>query len=125
MTPWLSMGARYSYTSGTPYNRLFRNDVTGSYENYVAPVGTNAGTNINDPSDDRQLRLPDIQNLNAQFAFNFQPLIGARLEAYVDVLNVLGLRTTTAVTENDGPSFGQPSARLAPLHIRLGARYRY
>jgi hypothetical protein len=125
IAPWLSMGARYSYISGTPYNRLFRNDVTGSYENYAAATGMNAGTNLNDPGDDRQLRLPDVQSLNAQFALNFQPLIGARLEAYVDVLNVLGLRTMTAATENEGPSFGQPTARLAPLHIRLGARYRY
>jgi hypothetical protein len=63
--------------------------------------------------------------LSVQVAFNFEPLIGQHLETYVDVLNALGLRTTTAVTENDGPSFGQPSARMAPFHIRFGLRYRY
>ena len=47
------------------------------------------------------------------------------LGAEVEDLNVLGSRTVTSVTENDGPSFGQPTARLSPLHIRLGARYRY
>jgi hypothetical protein len=122
---WLSLGARYQYISGTPYNRFFRNDVTGSYENVNARVGINPGTNINDPADDRELRLPDQQSLNAQVAFNFAPIIGQKLEVYVDWLNVLGLRTTTSVTENEGPSFGQPSGRMAPMRIRLGARYRY
>jgi len=124
-TNWFSFGARYTYISGQPYNRLFRNDVTGNFENYGAPIGINPGTNINDPADDRALRLPDQHSLNAQLAFNFAPLIGQKLEAYVDVLNVLGLRTTTSVTEQDGPSFSQPVARMSPLHIRLGLRYRY
>ena len=30
-TNWLTTGLRYSYRSGTPYNRLFRNNVTGSF----------------------------------------------------------------------------------------------
>jgi hypothetical protein len=122
---WLSMGARYTYTSGQPYNRLFRNDVTGAYENFNAPVGTNPGPNVNDPADDRQQRLPDVQTLGAQVAFNLEPFIGQHLETYIDVLNVLNTRTVTAVTENDGPSFGQSTARMAPFHIRFGARWRY
>jgi hypothetical protein len=122
---WLGLGFRYSYISGTPYNRYLRNDVTGNFENLAAPVGINPGTNLNDPSDDRALRLPDAHSFNAQVAFNLEPLIGSKLEAFVDVLNVLGTRTTTAVTQNDGPSFAQPSARVSPLHVRLGARYRY
>ena len=44
---------RYSFASGFPYNRLFRNDVTNSYENYRALRGINPGTNLNDPNDDR------------------------------------------------------------------------
>jgi len=122
---WLSLGLRYSYNSGTPYDRLFRNDVTGSFENLAARTGINPGTNVNDPADDRALRLPDQHVLNAQLAFNFQPLIGQRLEAFVDVLNALALRTFTSVTENEGPSFGQPSGRMSPMRIRLGMRYRY
>ena len=122
---WLGLGFRYSYISGTPYNRYLRNDVTGNFENQAVPIGINPGTNLNDPTDDRALRLPDAHSFNAQVAFNLEPLIGAKLEAYVDVLNLLGTRTTTAVTQNDGPSFGQPSARLSPLRVRLGARYRY
>jgi hypothetical protein len=58
-------------------------------------------------------------------AFNFQPLIGAKVEAFVDVLNVLDQRITTAVTTNDGPSFAVETARTPSTRIRLGARYRY
>ena len=116
---------RYSYYSGLPYNRRFRNDVTGRFENQRARVGANPGTNINDPTDDRELRLPDFQSLNAQVAFNFLPLIGQNLETFVDVLNVLALRTTTAVEEDDGPLWGIQRGRMPPLRIRFGLRYRY
>jgi hypothetical protein len=122
---WLGLSTRYTFTSGLPYSRLFRNDVTGNYENYGAPIGIDSGTNVNDRGDDRLLRYPETHSLSTQLAFNFEPLIGARVETYVDVLNLLGTRTTTSVTQNDGPSFGQPSARMSPLHIRLGVRYRY
>jgi hypothetical protein len=125
-TNWLALGMRYSYYSGLLYNRYCRNDVTGSFENFCgAGIGLNPNVSINDPGDDRPLRLPDQHSLSAQVAFNWQPLIGIRLETFVDVLNVMGLRTVTSVTEQDGPSFGAPSARMAPLRIRLGARYRY
>jgi hypothetical protein len=124
-TRWLSTGLRYSYYSGLPYSRIYRNEVTGNYETYRAPVGINPGNNINDPGDDRELRLPDIQSLNLQIALNFQPLINTNLEGYIDILNVLGLRTTTAVAENDGQDFGVPRGRLAPFHFRLGFRYKY
>jgi Carboxypeptidase regulatory-like domain len=122
---WLSAGARYTFTSGQPFNRLFRNDVTGSFENYNARQGINPGANVNDPGDDRQLRLPDQSILNLQLAFNFEPLIGQHFETFVDVLNALATRTTTGVTQNDGPSFGVSTGRIAPMRIRLGARYRF
>lgn len=47
------------------------------------------------------------------------------LEAYVDAMNILALRTTTAVTTNDGPLFGQTSARMPSMRLRLGMRYRF
>ncbi len=123
--PWLSTTVRYSYYSGTPYNHRYRNDTTGGYDNQRARVGTNPGANVNDPNDDRELRLPDVQSLNAQIALNFQPLIGQNLETFVDWLNVLGLRTTTSVEENDGPQWGIQRGRMSPMRIRFGLRYRY
>jgi hypothetical protein len=125
VTPWLTTGVRYLYYSGLPYNRFFRNDVTGAFENLRAQTGVNPGTNINDPGDDRPLRLPDIQDLNAQVRVNWLPLIGQRLETFVDVLNLLALRTTTSYGVNDGQDFGVQRNRLGPLRIRLGVMYRY
>ena len=71
------------------------------------------------------LRLPDIQKLNLQLRANLLPVTGINLDVFADVINVMALRTTTAVYVEDGPLFGQPSARLDPFRIRLGARYRY
>ena len=100
-------------------------DVTTQYDLYRAQVGVNPGTNVNDPSDDRSLRLPDQQDVNVQVRANLLPLTGQRLEFYVDVLNVFGLRTTTKVAENDGQDFGVIRSRMDPFRIRLGMNYRY
>jgi hypothetical protein len=63
---------------------------------------------------------------NASSRINWLPLIGQRLETYADVLNVLALRTTTGVTENDGPAWGSPNgSRMGPLTVRLGVNFRY
>ena len=124
-TQWLSFGARYLYYSGLNYNRLFRNDETTNFENLRARTGFNPGTNVNDPGDDRELRLPDVHDFNLQARVNWQPLIRHRLETFVDVLNVLATRTTTGVAQNDGQDFGTMRTRLAPFRIRLGVMYRY
>jgi hypothetical protein len=125
ITPWLSTGIMYNYYSGTPYNHLYRNDQTTNYENYRASLGINPGTNINDPTDDRPLRLPDLHDFNAQIRFNLLPLTGQKLELYANVLNALALRTTTSVVQNDTADFGSQTGRMAPFRVRLGLNYRY
>jgi hypothetical protein len=122
---WVATSVRYSYYSGLPYNRLFQNVVTNGYEDYRARTGTNPGTNINDPSDDRPLRMPDFHSLNAQFVFNLQPILGIRLSPFVDFLNILNQRTTNSVSENDNADFGVQRGREPPLRMRFGARYVY
>jgi hypothetical protein len=119
------MTVRYSYYSGLPYSKKYRNSVTGAYDDYRARVGYTPSGSLNDASDDRALRLPDIQSLNTQVAFNFLPLIGHQLEAYVDLLNVLALRTVNAVNEDDNLLFQTPRSYEAPLRMRLGMRYKY
>ena len=119
-TRWLSMGMRYNYASGFPYNRLYRNEVTGNYENYRALRGINPGTNINDPNDDRDLRYPDTQELNVQVRFAWLPLTGHQLDFYVDALNILNLRTATAYGQNEGQNFGVETGWMAPFRMRLG-----
>jgi hypothetical protein len=124
-TPWLSTGFLYDYRSGRPYHRRYRNPVTGGFEDFRAPVGINPGNNINDPNDDRELRLPDIQQLSVQIRANWKPLLGINLETYADILNALALRTTTAVIEQDGPTWGSPIDRMPPFRMRLGARFKW
>ena len=124
-TTWLTLGARYDFFSGTPYNRLFFNPATNKFEDYRASAGFNAGTNINDPGDDRPLRLPDRQELNAQVRVNLLPLIGQKLDLYVDVLNVLAQRTVTSYGQNDGQNFGVETGWMDPFRVRLGLNYRY
>jgi hypothetical protein len=124
-TPWLSTGVVYNYYSGSPYSRKYWNAQTGSFNLYRARVGMDPGTNANDAVDDRNLRLPDIQKLNVQLRANLTTFIKYNLEVFMDVINVVGLRTTTAVFQEDGPTFGAMSARLDPFRIRLGARFRY
>jgi hypothetical protein len=123
-TSWLSFGARYNFASGFPYNHLYRNEVTGSYEDYRARRGINPGANINDPADDRELRLPNRQELNLQVRLNLLPLTGHSLAFYVDALNILNLRTATSYGQNDRQTFGVESGWLAPFRVRLGLDYR-
>jgi hypothetical protein len=88
-------------------------------------VGINPGSNLNDPGDDRPLRLPDIQQFNLQIRTNLKPLTGYNFEGFVDVINLLALRTHTSVTEEDGPSWGRPGSRMGPFRFRFGFRFRY
>jgi hypothetical protein len=126
LTRWLSLGVNYNHYSGGPYSRKFFNQETGRFDDYRARAGNDPGANLNDPGDDRQLRLPDVQRLNLQVRAHLRPLLKKLdLEIYADALNVLGLRTTNGVYTDEGPSFGQPTGRLDPFRIRLGARFRY
>jgi hypothetical protein len=124
-TPWLSFGSRTTFTSGQPYDRCFRNDETGACDQFRATRGINPGTNVNDRADDRDLRLLDQLEVNVQTRVNLLPLIGKRIDLYVDVLNVLGLRTATTVGTNDGTDFGVERAWMDPFRLRLGLNYRY
>ncbi len=125
ITPWLSFGVVYRYVSGRPYNRLYRNDVLGSFSGLRAQRAVNPGANLNDPGDDRDLRLPDIQQVNLQLRTNLRPLLGLSFEGYVDAINVLALRTPVRVFEEDNATWGTTRDRMAAMQLRFGFRYRY
>jgi hypothetical protein len=124
-TRWLSLGTRTTYTSGQPYDRVFRNDETTNYDQYRASRGVNPGAVVNDASDDRPLRLPDVFELNLQARVNLLPLIGKRFDIYVDVLNALALRPANAVGTNDGQDFGVERGWLDPFRLRLGLDFKF
>jgi hypothetical protein len=121
----LTLGGRYEFSSGTPVQRLFWNEETASFDLYRARAGQNPGANLNDPGDDRSVRLPDRQELNVEVRVNLQPLLGQRLELAVDLLNLLGSRTATALGQNDGQDAGVERAWMDPFRVRLRASYRY
>jgi hypothetical protein len=124
-TNWLSFGSTLSFTSGAPYSRLYRNSVTGKAEDYRARLGYDPGNNLNSAEDDRQLRLPDITRINFKVNTNLKPLIGQNADLFVDLLNVLNLRTTTGVITENGPTFGAPRTLMNRMLVRFGGRYRY
>jgi len=124
-TKWLSAGLRYNFQTGFPYNRFFRNDVTGSNENLRSQTGTNPGGNFNDPADDRDLRYPDKMELSAQVRVSLLPLIGQKLDFYVDALNIMNARTPTGYGQNDGTNFGVETGWQAPFRMRFGLNYKY
>jgi hypothetical protein len=125
VSPWLSAGVRYFYYTGVPYSRLFYNSETGKFDDYRARVGIDPGVAINDPKDDRQLRLPDLQSLNAQLRLSMAPLIGHRVQVVAEVLNMLAMRTPTRLGQDSGSNFGAILQRAEPFRIRLGFEYKY
>jgi hypothetical protein len=124
-TRWLSFGARYNFQTGFPYNRLFRNDALASYVDYRARLGVNPGTNLNDPSDDRPLRYPDRQELSVQARLNLLPLLGHKLDFYVDAINIMNSRVPTTIGQNDLTTFNNVTGWQAPFRMRLGLNYKY
>jgi hypothetical protein len=119
-TQWLTAGFRYTYYSASPTNRLFYDPVLNSYTSYRSTPGVDPGPNLNDPADDRDLRLPDQMRLDLRLMGRLRPLIGRTLNVFVDVLNVLGLRTATAYGVGDGRDFGLITTRMIPFTVRVG-----
>ena len=92
---------------------------------YSGPVPDFRSSTVCGPGVRALNTFADLQTVNAQVAFNFLPLINQNLEAYVDILNVLGVRTVTDVAENDGTDFGVVRGRQEPLRVRFGFRNKY
>jgi hypothetical protein len=124
LTSWFSVGGSYAFFSGGPYNRFHFDPVYGSFSRFQAHRGNDSNGTLN-PDDDQPLRLPDLSQLSLQVRANLEPLIKQRLEIWADALNLLALRTTTSVVQQDGPFFGQQTDRLQPMRVRLGLRYRF
>lgn len=122
----LSVGVTGQYTTGGPYSSLYLNDYDGDYTNRRAPRGKNTGDDINDPSDDRQNRLPDLLTFNLRASFNFKPLTGVDIEVIGEIFNLLNAGAVTSVdnrvTEENG--FGDTLNYQTPFSANIGLRYR-
>ncbi len=122
--PWLALGVNYQFLSGGPYNRFGFNTLTVGFDRFQTKRGYNWQGTLN-PDDDAPLRLPDLTMLGIQLHAGLEPLIKRKVEILLDVLNVLGLRTTTSVIESDGAFWGLQASRLPPTRARLTMRYRF
>jgi hypothetical protein len=116
---YASLGAIYSFDTGVPLQRLFRVGAIGANENLRAQAGTNPGSNLNDPADDRPTRTPDVSRLNLQLRARGQRLLHVDLDLYVDLLDLLSSPKTYYA--NDSFSTITQGGRW----VRAGLEYRY
>lgn len=123
---WFSSGFIYNYTSGTPVQLVYWNQVNNGFTDFRARRGYHPGLNINDAIDDREYRLPDIQEMGIQLRANLRPVTRFDAEFYADILNLLALRTTTGIrTQSTDPGVGLFASRMQPMRLRLGFRFKY
>jgi hypothetical protein len=113
---YASFGVVYSYESGGPITRRFRNSTTGDAR---SSVGVDPGSNINDPADDRPQRRPGVERLNVQLRLHFKPLIRADVDLFADVINFRDWGYVRML-EDIGPTKVMPDRRW----FRLGAVFR-
>jgi hypothetical protein len=121
----LSLGANFGYFTGTPFTKTFWNQTDGGRSNYRSPLGTEPGAG-NDQKTISEFRLPDRAFLDLRLVWNILPQrFGHRLNAIVDVFNVLNTRSVTGVVAGDLPNFGQVTTRQAPFRAQLAINYAY
>lgn len=124
LTSYLTLGIIYDFLSGGPYNRYYYDP---SYQNFSAfrtkrGYDTRGTLNIDD---DVELRMPDISSLDVHMRLALKQWIKQPIDVFVDVLNIMALRTVDAVFEQDGVNFGRPLSRLSPTTARIGLQYRF
>jgi hypothetical protein len=124
VTNWLSGGIIYEFLSGAPYNRYYYDPSFGSFSAFRTKRGYDTRNTLS-LDDDVPLRLPDFSRLSLQVRATLLPFIKQHVEIFVDLRNLLALRTTTSVVEQDGTFWGRPASRLAPMYARLGLQYRF
>lgn len=123
-TNGLTVGAEYQFVSGAPYSKTYRAPGTAT-DLLAGPTGVDPGENLNDPSDDVELRLPDLTQLNLRLTYDLEKVIGQSLEVSFDVENALNLRTVTAVDQREGATFGHPLAYQKPFSGQVVVTYSY
>lgn len=128
----LTLGAVYRFESGSPYSAFYRDTENESFALRRAPRGRHPGNDINDPEDDRFLRVADFTRLDLRVGWNFEQLTGQKLSVSADIFNALNLGAVTGVYnrvhedgESPGPDFGEPTGYQSPFRVQLGIRYQY
>jgi hypothetical protein len=123
----LSLGASYIYRSGRHFDKIFFNPspIFDGFSDRRAPRGFSPGEDLNDPNDDFELVLPDVNQLDIRAQYSLAPLTGQKMIFLLDVFNVFSRTTPLAVSTVDDEFFGEVVARQAPITVQLGIRYIY
>ena len=130
----LEAGAGYTGRSGTPYSMLGAHPVYGEGQVYILPRGA-AG------------RTPWVNRIDARLGVSALLRKDLRLGASVEIFNLAGSQTETAVDQNytynnvtaipdgtpddvpedlvENPRYGKPVAWQAPRQVRFGLRVDY
>ncbi|MDI1448465.1 TonB-dependent receptor [Polyangium sp. 6x1] len=130
----LEAGAGYTGRSGTPYSMLGSHALFGDGEVFILPRGS-AG------------RTPWVNRIDARLGVSAQLRKDLRLGASVEIYNLAGSQTETAVDQNytyndvqaipdgtpddvpedlvENPRYGKPVAWQAPRQVRFGLRVDY
>lgn len=122
----LTLGASFTYTSGTPVNRLGKATLYSGYEDryelFLAPRGSEG-------------RTPDTTRLDLNLSYAFKIHDRQQVRLMLDIANVLNSQTATALDQRynlNGTDVGQsnlyfkaPTTFQAPRSIRVGVRYSF
>ena len=109
----LSAGAWYQYKTGAYFDQITDGRLTH---------GFSPGENLNDPSDDVELILPNVNQVDVRLQYSLEPLTKQALLFTFDVFNLFNASTPLAVDAFD-PSL--VTQRQDPLSLQLGVRYNY
>ncbi|MCC7070522.1 MAG: TonB-dependent receptor [Deltaproteobacteria bacterium] len=124
------LGGTAIYQSGRPESKLFLNNFYGSYYDRRAPRGYDP-KDVDDPTDDVELRLPDFFYTNVRLAWRLKELTSQDIWLIADVVNLLNTRPplgieTRNITDPNAPTqFGDPIGRGDPTSISLALRYQF
>jgi hypothetical protein len=124
LTNYASLGVIYQYLSGGPYNRRYYDPTFQAFSAFRTRRGYDTRGTLS-LDDDVPLRHADINSLDVQARMSLFPFIRQYVDIFFDLQNLLGLRTTTSVIEQDGPFFARPVGRMPPMNARLGLQYRF
>lgn len=114
----VQVAAVFKAQSGTPYARVVTrgSDVDG------APLNQGSVTVFAEPRGSR--RFPTVKILDLRIAKSFQ-VQRYKLEAILDIFNVVNVNTILSINGNTGSQFGAPLGILGPRVVRLGARLSF
>jgi len=123
----LTLGASFTYATGTPVNRLGYADQVQPfpytrYELFLTPRGSEG-------------RTPDTTRLDVNLGYSFKVAVKQQVRLMLDITNVLNSQSATALDQRynfsgldvgqTNPYFKAPTTFQSPRSVRLGLRFSF